>query len=42
MAPNDPLEILASTGILKLEPPGQEEIAGLLFAEHLCDDCSEV
>lgn len=30
MAPNEPLEKLASTGLLKHERPGQEEIAGLL------------
>lgn len=30
MAQNDPLENLATTGLLKHEPPGREEIAGLL------------
>lgn len=30
MARSDPLETLASTGLLKHEPPGREEIAGLL------------
>lgn len=30
MAENDPLDKLASTGLLKHEPPGREEIAGLL------------
>jgi len=30
MPPNDPLEKLASTGLLKQEPPAREEIAGLL------------
>jgi hypothetical protein len=30
MAKNDPLEKLASTGLLKQEPPVREEIAGLL------------
>lgn len=30
MAPIEPLERLASTGLLKHEPPGREEIAGLL------------
>ncbi len=30
MAENDPLEKLASTGLLKHEPPGREEIVGLL------------
>ena len=30
MTQSDPLEKLASTGLLKREPPGREEIAGLL------------
>ena len=30
MPQNDPLDKLASTGLLKHEPPGREEIAGLL------------
>jgi hypothetical protein len=30
MAQSDPLEKLATTGLLKHEPPGREEIAGLL------------
>lgn len=30
MAPNEALERLASTGLLKPEPPGREEIAGLI------------
>jgi hypothetical protein len=30
MAPSDALEKLATTGLLKHEPPGREEIAGLL------------
>lgn len=32
MPPSEPLEKLASTGLLKHEPPGREEIAGLLRA----------
>jgi hypothetical protein len=32
MAESDPLEKLASTGLLKHEPPGREEIAGLLHS----------
>jgi hypothetical protein len=32
MARTDPLEKLASTGLLKHEPPGREEIDGLLHS----------
>jgi len=35
MAQVDPLERLASTGLLKHEPPGREEIAGLIHTAEV-------
>ena len=35
MAPSEALEKLASTGLLKHEPPGREEITGLLRSETI-------
>lgn len=36
MPPPEALEKLASTGLLKREPPGRDEIAGLLRTANIC------